>query len=310
MTKFFGEKAYTDVKVDTLFGKYSVPFVSFQDAVEGILELMGTRASTTPVIIPVTASVEVVSAALRAGAQPVIMDVAPDTLQYDPKELKDLLDVFEEVIVLVDLPFGCPVDPGVKEVLENQPWLLTSQLGLPPTGDSTANFDIYSIVPITGSGAVLTTKHLKQLPDIYTVRDGTLGHSGKPGAGQASSWAGWNTLRVQHHVDCLRVKHTYEEMFKAAGLVKYLTKFPTDFAVPIHVNSAQQVGSLLALHGIETILAIQPLSFVPEIRARYQEPPSYPVAEALADKLLLLPCHGGVTQETIETIIEELKRIR
>jgi dTDP-4-amino-4,6-dideoxygalactose transaminase len=94
------ERAYASI-VGT---RYCVGFASGTDALELILRAAGVGAGDE-VIVPTNSFIATATAAVRAGATPVLVDVNPDSLLIDPREVSLHVTPHTKAIVAVHM-FG------------------------------------------------------------------------------------------------------------------------------------------------------------------------------------------------------------
>jgi dTDP-4-amino-4,6-dideoxygalactose transaminase len=287
-------------------GPASVVFSTYQAAISAILEVLGSRSQTIPVVMSVTSSPDTLSAVLRAGGEPVLIDIRPQTLQMDPGMLRTVLSEIGTAVVILGRPAGQYVDPELLELAGDLPTILDSRL--PPGNievDSCCTFSVFDLGVLAGCGALVIHKYSQQVTELKLSRSGVLGLSASLNDVVAANVV--KRLRSDPNLATRRseqviVANRYIELLKE----KYVFPFDSSPDWPcffVGVGDAARVSAHLHLRGIEVIQPILPLNLLPEVYMRMEETPCYPVAESLHKKLVALPTHPGVLGK--ETIVVE-----
>lgn len=241
---------------DMIAPKHSCATSSVQIAVQACLELLGTRTDVIPLILPVTAAPDTLSAVLRSGAHPLLLDIEEHTLQMDVGLLKEAIDLLAQEdkvpVVLFNRPFGDPIRPELLELVQDCPSIVDSRL-VPHedlgVDDLCCTFNIFDMTPLCGSGGFIIHKFPPQVRQLKQVVSGFLGLGGL-----------LPELTAEYVVT--ELKHGIPE--------------PLDW---VKVPNARRAVATLAAEGIEAVVAVFPLHNLDEVRRRYTEEPEYPVAE-------------------------------
>lgn len=303
---FFRTPEEGNVYPDGLF-KNAVTFMEYQTAIEASIEMLGARVSALPIILPVTASLYTATAALRAGGQPILIDIDASTHQMNASDLELALNTLQECVVVLTKPYGLDVNPKLLELTQNHVTVVVDDITCPPPSHSpVGTFDVFSL-HARFDGAVVFSKYKKQVEDLKIVRSGTLGHHAEMSRGQSMLLRGYDREQEIWKMQCQAVCAKYVAALEREGLGDIILSKDLWASFPIKINSAQQLSSILSLSGVQVATGIVPLHFIPEIRQRYKEEPSYPIAESLADKVILLPVHDQVYDEDISIIVQDIK---
>lgn len=302
-------------RLEQHFGPAAVAFGTYQAAISAVLEVLGSRTHLIPVIMPVTASPDTIAATLRAGGDPLLLDIRPQTLQMDPEELRMVLGEVKAAVVILTRPAGQPVDPELLTAVGENPTILDSRL-LPHAGidtdttsDCVCTFNVFDLSPIAGSGAIVVHKFAETVRELKLVRNGILGLS-----------SNLNGALAAHTLRCLKddpglVKRRAAQTRVAEAYVKLLNEhyvFPFDQSPEwpyfiVRVDNADKVIAHLREH-VEIVKPVFPLHMLSDINRRWVDKPSYPVAEGLWQKLIALPTHRGVLGKEAQ-IVEGLSEV-
>lgn len=291
----------------------TVAFNSVQTALVATLELLGTRTHMHPVVLPVTAPPDVISATLRSGGHPLLLDIEEKTLQMRPEQVQEALSSLEAAIVILTRPGGMPVSEELLELVEDYPTVLDArlvphnQLGME---DLVATFNVYDFTQLSGNGAAVIHKFPKQVNQLRVVRSGIMGHNAAMSEGDAhrahaeltklfDSYCETYTMRVEEYRTLLEEATDRDILLYDGG------KWPSPLY--IRVPNARKVVAHLDSFGFEAALGCFPLYNLGEIRMRYQEDPDYPYADALSNQIVALPTHlgtEGLVSEICKRILE------
>ncbi|NJL55764.1 hypothetical protein HC928_11650 [bacterium] len=162
-------------QLEAQLGKDTVVFSNVQTALCAVLEILGTRVHPIPVALPITAPPEVIAGVLRSGADPLLLDIHPDTLQIDPDVLKFVIDdLNQNLVIILTLPDGRDVDSSLLELAADIPSIVDARV-LPRRGESLGTFTLWTARPILSDGAVVTHRYVEQLRELRMARSGLLG---------------------------------------------------------------------------------------------------------------------------------------
>lgn len=279
--------------------RYTCACSSVQIALQSCLELMGTRTDMIPVVMPVTAAPDALSAVLRAGGRPMLLDIDENTLQMDPEQMKVALEELEVAIIFFTRPGGMPVDDRLIELAKDYPSIVDSRLAPHPdmgSDDLPAVFNVFDLTSVCGGGGVIVHKFKEQVAQLKIVRSGVMGHAGA-----------LSELQAQHALQELKKMPEYQaqhqqtaskiiDSLKAQDLSDILPYAASKWPSPLYiwVPNAYTVAAHLNSYGFETLMGVYPLCRLAEVRRRYIEEPEYPMAEKLMKEVICVPTHKGV----------------
>lgn len=298
-------------RLEQYFGPAAVAFGTYQASLSAILEVLGTRTHLIPVVMPITASPDTIAATLRAGGDPVLLDIRPQTLQIDPDMLRTVLEDLKAAVVILTRPAGQPVDPELLKVVGDNPTVLDSRL---PPHDKIAEecictFNVFDLGPVVGSGSVVVHKFAQQVRELKLVRNGLLGLAGN--LNDALSAYALKRLKEDPGLGLRRgtqaiVANRYIELLKE----KYAFPFDQSPEWPYFVLRVENADTVVAhLHAdVELVKPVFPLHMLSDVNRRWVEKPEYPVAEGLWRKLVALPTHIGVLGKEAQ-IVERLNEV-
>jgi len=290
------------VDLERGFGKEAVLFSSKQLAVQSCIELLGARAGEIAVVSPITTDEETISAILRSGAQPVLLDIEPEHLQLHPGLLKELMDEAEIVpAVVIDLPCGQELHPELLEVVKDLPTVIISDR-VPQNGETlVGSFRIYTFDSLIGTGAVVFHKYEDQIRELKLLRDGIFGHHAKLPDVLAPL--------IKHRWPKKFTHTNYSQLLTKAGLddiILFSNIRGTDFAVKV---PNARVMSVLINDDVEIAceLGVNPLHRIEEFAERFvSDTPPFANAEKLENSILFLPTDDeGDTERQIVEILKE-----
>lgn len=282
-----------------------------QTAVQACLELLGTRTSIVPVILPITASPDTLAGVLRAGAHPMLLDIDEKTLQMDPAQLRDALQLMEEQeqvpIVLFNRPFGSPVSSDLMVQVDDLCTICDSRLIPHPDlveEDLPAVFNIFDLTPICGNGAAIVHVFHAQVKQLKAVRSASMGLDAALSETQAkNALANLKSfpldVSLYKKVVCSYLEQSPDSLLHS--------KWPAPLW--IRVPNARRVVAHLASYDIEAVVGILPLHHLEEIKGRYQVDPEYPVADKLQNSFVCVPTHQAVQGREAE-IIKYIKEVQ
>lgn len=269
-------------------GPYACATASVQIAVQSCLELLGARVDVIPVIMPVTSAPDTLSAVLRAGGHPLLLDIEEEYLQMDPAQLRDALDMLEEQnrvpVILFNRPFRMPVREELLELVLDYPSIVDSrvvpseQLSGP---DISCTFNVFDLSTVCGAGALVIHKFPEQVDQLKMVRSGPMGLDGA-----LPEMLAEEAVHVQSYWQTTR-EHYWGEVEKFIGTEHQIMGPSTEPGVVwLKVDNARRTGATLKSYGIEAAIGLAPLYDIEEVKRRYQEEPEYPVTKALENSFV------------------------
>jgi dTDP-4-amino-4,6-dideoxygalactose transaminase len=278
----------------------AVTFNNYQTAVAAVLELMGTRTTATPVVCSVLSPPHTLSAILRSGGSPVLLDVCEKTLQIDAELLSKVLDELSDKgppILVLNRPGGVPIDPRLMDFYDKMP--LVEDAFMEPFPKPVVNTH-FSVWDLQGGGAVVITSFKEQQRQLALLRDGFLGLNGAMVDVQKQFHS---KIRLRNdekacygkYLECLRQADRSDMI-----LVPNSTHFPCFLA---RVINLEQTSDSLKQINVPSLRAFYPVHKHPAMRRRWIEDPSYPVAEKLSEQVLALPVSGSLDVEEIVEIL-------
>jgi|LakMenEpi03Aug12_release.lakeMendotaPanAssembly.Ray.scaffolds.fasta_scaffold03047_32 dTDP-4-amino-4,6-dideoxygalactose transaminase len=293
-------------RLEAFFGPAASVFNSCQAGITAILEVLGSRTHDIPVVLPITAPTDTVSAVLRAGGNPILLDINPTTLQLEPSLLKEVIDTLKAVVVVFDRPCGAPVDQELLSLTQDFPTIIDTRL--PPQLNSeeacVGTFTVFDFGPVVGTGSLVIHKYSDQVHELRLVRSGLLGLS----ANMNELICSLAHKRLKEHPDLAERKQHQNSIFaKYASLLagKKEIVLADSKEKPYCAVRVQNANRAIAqLHGCRftAIKPVFPLHTLPIMQRRWQETPEYPVAEDLANRLVALPTHPGVSGKEEEIV--------
>ena len=267
-------------------GPYACATSSVQIAVQSCLELLGTRVDVIPVIMPVTSAPDTLSAVLRAGGHPLLLDIEEEHLQMDPAQLADALGMLEEQkrvpVILFNRPFRMPVREVLLELVADYPSIVDSRV-IPHEHlsgpDIPCTFNVFDLAPVCGAGAVTIHAFPEQMKQLKIVRDGPMGL-----AGTLPELLAEKALTEIKSID----REAYwAEVEKFQGTEHHVMGPSTEPGVVwLKVDNARRKAATLKSYGVEAVVGLAPLYELEEVRRRYQEEPEYPVTKALENSFV------------------------
>lgn len=287
--------------------KDAVSFHSYQSAMQAVLEMLGSRSSMLPVVCSVFTAPDVMSAILRSGAQPILLDVDEETAQINIPDLQDLLtslhEAEKEAVILLNRPAGAPVDPSLVAATSDVVTVEDTHVFPDPLDDSLSQFAVWDLSTVE-KGAIVRTPFDVQRKDLVMIRDGFLGHD------SGLSNAAKKALQEMPSMSITRINaKKYRDALASSGkegLVAFAHERHTPFFV-FNVPNADRVIAHLYSYGIEAKKAFFPLHEHPQMASRWHLPPEYPVAERLSKRLLAVPTNHTVSDHIEEVVARVLE---
>lgn len=286
---------------------HTCAFNTVQSAVQATLELLGTRVDPIPVVMPVTSAPDTMSAVLRAGAHPILLDINENDFQMDAGQLAEVLEYFQEQdrvpIGLLNRPFGRVVRPDLLELVNDIPSILDARMVPHPDlgeDDVPCAFNIFSLDPICGQGGVVIHGFKHQVVTLKHIRSGSMGLNAHLPEAQAKHALAvlkdFSTELKLYEEVCAR----YSEELDVVGTGSW------PGPVWVRVKNVKNTQMNLLDVGVRTAVAPYALYELDEIRRRYAETPEYPVAAKVQGSCIALPAHHHVA-DRVDEIIEIIK---
>lgn len=290
---------------NTFSRKQACAFSSQQAAITACLELLGTRANIIPVVMCVTSPPDTLSAALRAGGHPLLLDVDPQTLQMDPEQLEMVIKDLDTPIVVLNPPGGADIDPRILDLVQDLPTILDSRVPLRPKQESRcqAVFNVFDMALHAGGPAsIVMHKFEPQVTQLKLVRSGIMGLSADLHPSIAKAIL--SSIREESS----SVKDAFEDALSSHGMSLMVKPNHEPSRLFIRVPNARKVVAHLTSFGIDAVVGIFPLCQLEEVKIRYKEPPDYPGAESLDNQVVAI-LYKSDAQLTIEETIKEIKEV-
>lgn len=298
-------------RLEYLLGKSCTVFSSQQRALETCLEALGGSLYTTPVVLSVNSPTWVVSAVIRSGCLPILLDTSNTGLSYNLKDLEDIINDQEELIILFYDHYSIGPDQEYLDLVKDKVSILLSPsfTTLDKEYIKKFTFTVCDMqTSITPPGGILYSPHQDTKSTILKIRDGVLGIGDYYPDDLASKFIGNYKLYISLCNNLVNTARELEVTLFNLGIDSFLGHFGTSCPtntewLPIYSSFAQKLLVDWQDLGIVCKLDLRPLHTFPEIGQRYQQPPSYPIAERLYNKILSIK----VSQNSINKLKETLK---
>lgn len=296
----------------------------------------GREVITTPFSFAATANTIV-----QTGAKPVFVDVKPETFNIDPEQIEKA--VTEKTVAIEPVHvFGQPAEmKPIREIAEKHNLLIVEDaaeaIGAEYEGEKIGNMDelacfsTYATKNLhTGEGGFITTNNDESASSLRILRS----------QGQKSKYLhvklGYNyrMTEIAAAIGSVQIKKIDQlnsvRMENAKRLTQRIRDLPAlipqavipnvkhiyyQYTIRLDGESAgvsrEELQKKLALAGIETdVHWPMPIHLQPWYREQFRfKPGMCPHAEKLAETVLSLPIHPGVTGEQIEYISDTLHAI-
>lgn len=299
---------------DRAFGPCAVTFSTYQLAFQATLEALGTTMAPIPVVMPVTSSPQVMAGVIRSGAQPVLLDIRPDTLQMDPDMVKACLENLEGCIFVLNRPMGKPVEPALLDLLQSSVSIVDTRLVPYPDLDAAevqGTFSVFDLGPLVTEGAVVLHRHQDLLGVLRGVRSGVLGHSGAltseatrhllPKLPQVE--AGYRRRRavLSEYISILSEYNLHDRiLWNHSNFPLYML---------LQCDNVRRVIAHLSSYEVEVMHGVYGLHHFPAIRDRYEAVPEYAGCDSVQNKLVALPLNATMTTDDIVKVVRAFKEI-
>jgi len=278
-------------------GPASLTFSTTFVAVQACIELLQSQIEMRiPVLLPITAPLSLLAPVIRARCGPILVDINPNTLQYDVDSLQTVIDGLTAdgmtpLVILWQLG-GFPVPDDVRALVAGLPTICVT--GTPPQSlpaDDWCSFYVYDLTSVIGTGAVLYHKYAKELQVLKNFRE-SLDINLVPMLDTKAR----ERLSADHGFrDEIHRKQSEIYLSKLQGLAFFKEVSPHQSYFIVRVENALRVAvRLYDESGVESSCLINPLHKNDTIGAMYDEHPEYPGVDQVANKVLALPTHSGV----------------
>lgn len=286
------------------------------------------------VIVPVLTYIASANAVRYCGAEPVFVDVEPDTMNIDPRALEAAITPRTRAIMPVDL-YGNPADlPAVTEVARAHGLLVIQDAAeahgaevdgrrVGSLADATSFSFFGNKIVTTGEGGAVTTDDDDLAARLRLLR----GQGMDPERRYWFPEVGFN-YRMTNVAAAIGVAQLerFDQMLAARDLLSStydaaLRDLP-DVTLPVQRPGTRRVNWMYTVtldgltldqrdavirgmhgDGIETRPVFHPLHHLPPYR---QADGLYPVAERLGATGISLPTHLGVTSDDVALVAERL----
>ena len=305
-------------------------------ALQIALEALGIGAGDEVITVSYT-FIGTLNAIARTGADPVLVDIAPDTLNIDPARLAEAVTARTRAVLVVHL-FGRPApmdairaiaEPAGLAIVEDACEAIGATWQGRPVGGlgDAGTFGFYPNKPIaTGEGGVITLNDAERATRCRQLRNQGLDpasgtrHPTRPGLSARLSELQAAVGRVQvarlanSLADRARVAERYLET--CAGLPGLELPAPAGpdatiswFTFPIRVPdraARDRVRPRLAERGIETGIYFEPAHrLAPYDRTAPRH--ALPVTDAIGDRGLALPLYPDLAEDDQARVCEALR---
>jgi dTDP-4-amino-4,6-dideoxygalactose transaminase len=285
------------------------------------------------VILPSFTFVATAGAVVNAGGRPVFADVCPDTFNLDPHSVAALVSQKTVAVIPVHL-FGNPVDvsairsavaPHDVFLLEDAAQAVDATFGGKQCGSLTdaATFSFYPSknLAAAGDGGIVTTDDDRLADRVAGLRD-----HGQTRKLYDHDQVGTNSRMDEIQAAILRVKlrrlaawtrqrraiaARYDLAFQGTGIRPQRIPAAGRSAYHLYtvcVPERDRVREALAAQGVACGV-YYPLPLHRQTCFAAYEPAACPTADALAGRVLSLPCFPGLTSAEQDVVIEAIRDV-
>lgn len=289
----------------TKMDEWGVTVNTYQLALQIVLEALGSRTLDLVACMSVTSSPEALAAVLRAGAQPLLLDINTSTLQMDLESLKEIVPKLENVVVITSYP----TDQGIRDFLvENEIIEICDTRMVPNVSESMkpkAHIEIWDLAPYILTGAVIFTDFPDLKEALIEIRSGILGHGAHLTTSQLWSLSSFSAITSWPKLcNIYREYKLFGDVVNTDQRFKVILSGRYPLAI---VKDATKTIKDLSAKGIEAKLGCYPLFAFPDILARWADSPDYPGAYEMQNKVVALPI--GLEHEDHHTIEQQVMDI-
>ncbi|MBU3897266.1 MAG: DegT/DnrJ/EryC1/StrS family aminotransferase [Nanoarchaeota archaeon] len=315
--------------------KYAVAVNSGTAAIHAALNACGVGLGDEVITTPFT-FIATASPILMLGAIPVFVDIDENTFNIDPKKIEEKITEKTKVIMPVSL-FGQPYDyKPIKEIADKHNLKIVEDacqsvnasfdgIKSGALGDISA-FSLYATKNMTcGEGGMVTTNNADYADNLKKFR-----HHGQSEEARYNYHSlGYNYRMSDLHAAIAlaqigRIEEFTEKRIENAKMftekLKNIKEITTPYVVPnvkhvfhqytIKTDHRDKIIEAFKKKGIGFgIFYPKPLHLFPLFsKFRYKER-DFPVAEKIANQVLSLPVHPGVSKENIDEIVSTIEEV-
>lgn len=292
------------------------------------------------VLVPSFTFVASVNAILYEGAQPVFVDIEPETYTLDLEDLRRKITPRTKAIMVVDV-FGHPAEwDGLQEIADQFGLLLIDDaceaLGAEYRGKKIGQFGdgaVFAFYPnkqiTTGEGGMVVTNNPKVADLVRSLRN--------QGRGKMSAWLEHEWLGYNYRMDEMsaalgvsQLRKIEDFLAKRSQVAEWYTQRLRGFerlrtqVVKPHVRMSWFVYVATLARGIHRDWVIQemgkegipargyfsPVHLTPYIRKQFGfQGGELPVTEDIAERALALPFHNRLKEKEVKEVVGVLREI-
>jgi perosamine synthetase len=287
-------------------------------ALHATLLALGVRPGDR-VVVPACSYIATANAVRYCGAEPVFVDVRPDTWTLNERLACEAVRRDRAVGAIAVHLFGVPCD--VAELYKQMPagcFVLEDSCeahGVPLQSDA-AVFSFYgNKIVTTGEGGAVVTNAPDLAAKVRLLRGQgtsgaaryvheTLGYNYRMTELQAAIGCGQLELLATHLRKRMKLRRAYDRLLPRAVLRQGRLDGSVDWVVPIRLAERDAVARSLQEVGIETRPVFPALHQQPIYRMHGG---AFPIAEQLAREGLLLPLHLGMGESDVAEVCTALE---
>lgn len=271
---------------------YGTLFNSLHNAVRGCLEILGCSITAIPVVAPITTSEVVLGAIIRAGGQPILVDLeeGPEFVQLSSQLLEGFLEELKAFIIVTDLPL--PDLPGLEMCT-----IITvggNKDNYLPTGENV----VFNIIDYSRMecGAAVRTTFKEQREALRRIRSDFLGLDAMPSYHVLKAIDDFAYLSKEPYNDLTEIFTQGFPVVISNSYILISTK-----------NKFARVRTALRDFGIFTEQAFLPKHAL--LKERFKEIPDYAGADELGPGILFISRETHLYPKLISQIADTLKKI-
>lgn len=312
------EVSLLETSVSKWMGRdFGVAVSSGTAALELSLTALGVGAGDE-VIVPAVSFVATAGAVIRVGATPVVVDVGSDGPWMDAAAARSAVTSRTRAVIPVHL-FGtaCPDLDMDLPVIDDACQAVSP--GGPSMGVMTAlSFYPTKILGGVGEGGMIVTDDAELAERLGALRNHGMNREGKSVEGRGTN-ARLNTIQaaaIRVQMEGMKSEFTRRQTVASAldeVVGSNAVRRDPNGPVSIYAIQASDRDSLrdtLRMAGIATqVYYALPVQAHPAIAALCRTPEATPNAELFCSQALALPCHGGITDQQLQHMVETLHEV-